>query len=127
MNLRNLFLTLFIFGPVVMFASLAGTYEVHGFDPLSNSKYSGTLVITKNGPIYSATWTFGGGVDTGTGVRKDDSLSFVFREGNANSFGVQVYEIEGDHTLKGPWVRYGATSKGYEKIKKISSNTALVI
>lgn len=104
-----------------MFASLTGTYEVSGFDPLGNVNYTGTVVITKADDVYTAFWSFSDGLtNVGTGVQKDDSLSFVFSDGSSavENTGVQLYEI-GRRSLKGPFVRFGATSSGYEKIKKI--------
>lgn len=119
MKIRNVLLNVFLVFPVYMFASITGTYEVSGFDPETNQKYGGSIVIDKEGSVYTARWTLDGGeIDTGTGVRKDDFLSFVFRENNSNSFGTQLYEIDG-HTLKGPWVRFDAERKGFEKLNKI--------
>lgn len=119
MNLRHFFLISFFVFPVYMFAHLTGTYKVNGFDPATNQDYTGTLVITKNDSVYTALWTFPGpSNDIGTGVREDDFLSIAFNEDNGISFGTQLYEIDGD-TLHGPWVRLGATEKGFEKAKKI--------
>lgn len=117
-NMRSILFTLFLFGPVALFCGIVGSYKVEGFDPQTNSKYTGTLVITKSGNVYSATWNFNGNTDTATGVRRGDSVAFVFREGNSNSYGVQLYEIE-ENRLKGPWVRFGATSRGFERAKKV--------
>ena len=121
MKLRTIFAAV-LFIPVYMFASIAGTYEVAGVDPLSFSKYNATLVIEKNDSGYSAHWAFpDGSFDNGTGVRHDNSIAFVFNENNSSSFGVQLYEIHGD-LLKGPWVRYQAAQSGYEIAQKMHNN-----
>lgn len=114
---RFLFINFLLF-PIYMFAHIPGTYQVSGFDPATNQNYTGVLVITKEDSIYTANWTFTNTTDTGTGVRNHDSLAFVFNENNSSSFGVQLYEIE-DDTLRGPWVRFGATEKGFEKATKL--------
>lgn len=108
-----------LFLPASMFAHITGTYEVSGTDPSTNQEYFGTVVIQKLDSVYTAHWSFtGGGFDTGTGVQKEDCIAFVFNENNSDSFGVQLYEI-GEHSLKGPWARYGADQKGFEKLKRI--------
>ena len=118
MKLRNALLSLLFILPVTMFASISGTYKVEGFDPSTQSKYTGTVVIQKRGQTYSAIWTFpSGNEDIATGVRKGDHISFVFQEHPTNDFGVQQYEIDGD-ILKGPWARFGINQKGFEKIQK---------
>lgn len=121
MNLRTFLASIFILFPVFMFAHVTGTYHVSGFDPVTNQNYTGTLVITKAGAIYTANWTYSGGnTDTGTGVREDDSIAFVFNEEGTTNYGVQLYEIHCD-TLKGPWVRYQAETKGFESAVKVSN------
>ncbi len=128
MKLRSILFSLFFALPVAIFAHVTGTYNVSGNDPVSG-KYTGTLTIDQNGDIYSATWVFPNTseVDTATGVRKGNTLAFVFSESGLAGglrvktpgfFGVQEYEIQGD-TLKGPWVLYQATQKGFEVAKKI--------
>ncbi len=128
MKVRSILFSLFFALPVAIFAHVTGTYNVSGNDPLSG-KYTGTLTIDQNGDIYNATWIFPNTseVDTATGVRRGNTLALVFNEGglvaglmqkSGLSFGVQEYEIE-DNTLKGPWVRYQATQKGFEIAKKI--------
>lgn len=118
MKICPLILSISLILPVSIFAHITGTYKVSGFDPDTNGKYTGTLHITKNDSIYNLIWYFKDSTDYGTGVRKHDSLAVVFNEDNSNSYGTSLYEIEED-TLKGPWARYGASSKGYETAKKI--------
>lgn len=127
MSLRAILLSTLFVLPVTLFAGITGTYKVSGVSPATHEKYKGTVVISQSGHVYNAIWTFSGGnTDTGTGVRKDNFISFVFVEGQpavstlAINSGVQIYEIEGK-TLKGPWVRINGTRRGFEKITKIHS------
>lgn len=120
MKLKNFLAFSFLALPIYAFAHFTGTYEVSGFNPFTNSHYTGQVVITKNDDhVYTATWTFdGGGSDVGTGVRKGDDLAFVFEEGSSGVFGVQLYDFDGHHA-KGPWTFFGGTAEGHEKLKKI--------
>lgn len=115
MSLRAFFVSLFFILPLYVSAHIAGTYDIHGFDPEAKQPYSGTLVIEHNGPTFTGHWRFEGSseVDTGTGVRRGNCLSFVFKESNSDVCGTQLYKIEGP-ILTGPWVRFGADAKGVE-------------
>jgi hypothetical protein len=102
---------------MVAFAGISGTYKVWGNEP--SGTYTGTIVIKRQGTIYSAVWTNADGtLETGTGVRTGDILSFVFRKEEREGYGVQVYKIS-NHCLKGPWAWYGSSWKGIEKLTKI--------
>lgn len=114
MNLLSLFLLL----PVCIFCGIEGKYKASGTDPVNKQKYKASVVIRKNGGLYTVKWTYPDStVDIGTAVKKGNFLSVVFREGESASYGVQTYEIQ-DGKLKGPWARYGDTKKGYEELKK---------
>lgn len=117
---RHLLAFLLVALPTYLCAHLTGTYEVSGFDPAVDQHYSGTVVIEKsNEHVFTAFWTFNdGSTNTGTGVKKHRSLSFVFNEPLTNTFGTQLYEIEDEHTLEGPWVRYEANERGFERLHK---------
>ena len=118
MNLRYA-LTSFLMFPLCAFASICGIYEVHGYDPQDNHEYAGSVSITKDDEVYSVIWTFeNNNTDTGTGVRKGDTLSIVFLEDNSTSYGTQLYKVYGS-TLSGPWVRFGGTEEGSETLKRI--------
>lgn len=122
MSLRSFLSGLVFMFPIYMFANIAGTYDVSGFDPATNKKYTGIVVIEKVGQVYIANWVFSDGSnDIGTGVLNDDSLAFDFHEISAGDNGVQLYEIDG-HTLSGPWARFGTTQTGFEKLKKLKSS-----
>ena len=129
MSLRSILFTFLFILPVTMFAGISGTYKISGFDPKTNQKYTGTVVITRSGALYTGNWIFSdNSTDTATGVREDDFISFVFTEIGSNPviYGTQLYEIDGD-TLKGPWVRANATRRGFEKIKKVHTNNSLTL
>ena len=119
MKLCNSILFSFLLLPLTLFAGISGTYRVKGYDPQTQEEYTGMLVISKNGSVYSATWTYSDlTTDTGTGIIKDGVLSFVFQEGSTPSYGVLAYEIDGKK-MSGRWARFGTTEKGKEKIKKV--------
>lgn len=109
--------------PLYVCAHLVGTFEVKGFDPTIGQSYSGTVVISKSNGIYSADWHFDDGSSaTGTGVKQEDALAFVFLESNGST-GVQLYEIK-KHGLKGPWVLYGGTVRGFEQLTPAHSSSS---
>lgn len=117
--------SLFILLPFISLnAGIAGSYSVAGFDPSVHQPYTGTLEIVQNGETYTGNWTFNDGThETGTGIRKDDQLSFVFQgvEDPTGDIGVQVYELRHDHD-KGPWANLGSSVTGFESIKKIEQS-----
>lgn len=107
--------------PFYLLADITGLYHISGFDPVTKHNYSGSLTIEKEKAIYTAVWTFSdGSVDTGTGIKKGDHISFVYQE-PPGLFGVQQYEIDHDR-LKGPWVLFDTTRRGFEKAKKVDSS-----
>lgn len=132
MKIRSILFAFLFVLPTTIFAGLTGTYKVSGINIHSHTKYKGKAVITRSGNVYTAVWDFGDGdIEIGTGVRKDDCISFVFAQAitGTNVFiqptpapGVILYAIK-DDTLKGPWVIYNTKRRGYEKLKKINSKT----
>ncbi len=111
-----------------LLADIEGTYSVEGFNPYINRGYIGQAQITKqNGRIYSIVWSFDDGTtEVGTGLIKDDQLSFIFQDSEPNPIdrGVQVYEIEHGR-LKGPWTLLGETQAdrvGSETLEKEHSH-----
>lgn len=114
-----MFLLLF---PLSAYASIAGVYEVHGYDPEIDREYSGKAIIEKHGKIYNVTWIFpAGNIDVGTAVKAGDSLSISFYEIATNTYGTQLSQIDGKQ-LQGPWVRFNTNKKGYEKLCKIGNS-----
>ena len=118
MKVSIFLLVAFFLAPVFAFSEIAGKYRVYGSQP--NWTYKSTVVIEKRGHVYTVSWTDDdGSTETGTGVRRGDYLSIVFKEGGEESYGVQVYKISNDHLQGGPWAWYGETWKGYERLRKI--------
>lgn len=118
MNFRYLLASFFIL-PMYMFASIVGTYEANGVDN-TGYRYTAIVEITESNGIFSILWTYPDlSTDTGTGVRKDDSLAVVFD--SVGSFGVQLYEIRHSRSraLSGPWVYYDNSLKGCETLSKL--------
>ena len=101
--------------------SLSGEYGVTGFDPHTRESYRGTVVIKENGDVSDIIWHIKprGPVYQGTGIRRGDTLSVVFRNlNNANEVGVQTYTIQ-DDTLAGKWIYLGRNKKGSETLKRL--------
>ena len=117
MRLHTFVIGLFLLAPVFAFSGISGTYRVSGIQP--GATYGGTVVIERYNTVYKATWTDDDGeIERGTGVRKGDTISFVFKKGNMEAYGVQMYKIS-KHYLQGPWAWYGETWNGFEKLRKI--------
>ena len=117
MKMYVLFFIVFFFTPAIAFSEISGKYRVYGSQP--GQTYKSVVVIKKVGHVYTANWADDdGSTETGTGVRRGDYLSFVFKESEGNFYGVQVYKISKDCLQGGPWAWYGDTWKGYEKLKK---------
>lgn len=126
MSLRTSLLAILFALPMFAFAcaEIPGTYKVVGVDPVSGP-YTATLVIQKEGSVFTAHWKFSEtSSDEATGVRRGDCLSFVFNENGSSSFGTQLYKIK-DETLQGPWVRFGATSKGVETAFRVGEDESI--
>lgn len=118
MYLRHLFMTICFFPLYLAAVCIPGNYAVSGFDPILNTEYTGTAVITLSSPgVYSITWTYEG-LDpiVGTGVIRDDFVSFVYSQDDV--FGTQLYEISGKK-LKGPWIIFGDTRIGCETLRRV--------
>lgn len=141
MKLRKFCLGLLML-PAVMFAeNLPGRYRVSGYDPTSNPpEYVGFVEIksheaalaapdTHPDDYYTIEWTYQGFQSIrGTGVRKNNFISFVFTGNEDPAYnGVQLYRIEEDEekhghhqlTLEGPWILTDDNSIGKETLTKI--------
>lgn len=97
--------------------AIEGIYQVQGYDPYEKKNYSGEAVITKdeNG-VYQGTWNEDGKKFMGTGLKTDNSFSFIFaNEESPEEAGLVVYKIEGAN-LKGPWVTLGKSLIGSETL-----------
>ncbi len=109
--------------PLYIFADISGTYQAKGFDPATQSEYTAVLQIVKVGDdVFNFQWTYtsgGSGIIPGTGVKQGKRLSVVFDQPGTHNLGTQLYKIKHD-VLEGPWVRLGATEKGFERARKIT-------
>lgn len=104
-----------------LFAHITGIYDVHGGNLADHTHYTGTLVVEKEGDIYTTAWELTDGSSTGTGVRQGDSLAIVFIGVDATGApltGVQLYKIHDDSLKEGPWTIVGEGTKGFEIAKK---------
>lgn len=102
--------------------AIEGIYDVQGYDPYIQKKYSGGAFITKdqNG-VYQARWNTEGKKYVGTGLMSENEISFIFTSpDDPNATGVQIYKIEGT-TLKGSWVLLGKSLVGSETLTLKSS------
>lgn len=110
------FSVLFMF-PLFVFAGIEGLYHFYGHDPFYGD-YRGTLEVCKDGENYDFIWYYDccGGIDTGTGVRKDHRVSVVFN--SDGYFGTILYKIDGG-MLKGPWAYYDTSEQGCETANRI--------
>jgi hypothetical protein len=121
MNLRGTILSLLMF-PLSAFAGITGNYIAEGIES-PNIEYTSALTITRSGSIYKAHWLYPDGTEeVGTGVRKDNSLAFIYSGVQSNYNGVILYEIKG-HTLEGPWTRQDGSKTGFEKATKIHTHS----
>lgn len=121
---RVLLLT-FIVIATPLFGDVDGKYQVSGFDPYDNTRYTGTADIKQSGQLYHISWniTPPGIVYKGTGIKIGNSISFVFeilRNGKSET-GIQTYAINGN-TLAGEWAYLGKDWKGTETLRKIPAN-----
>lgn len=99
------------------FADVAGEYSGSGSNPGGEGSYTCDVTITKSGPTYGVVWFFDGqpGYE-GVGLMKDG----LFCVGYASSggYGVVVYEVMTDGSLKGVWATPGFDDLGSETLKK---------
>lgn len=104
--------------------AVEGAYNVSGFDPNTNTSYTGTVTITKGeNEIYDAEWNLS--LDPpkylGKGLKSDNQISFLYQTDGkpfgADTTGLQVYKIKGD-TLEGNFIVYGESLVGNETLTK---------
>lgn len=98
------------------------TFRVRGFNPFTQTTYTGVVTLTRAGEIFAANWLFDDGTsEIGTGFLENGQLSFVFADAvNPLSElpGVQAYEIHRRH-LRGQWTILGQTLVGEETLTRI--------
>jgi hypothetical protein len=97
-------------------------FSVSGFDPYSNSKYTGIAEITNVGGVFSIRWVFpDGSSEVGTGVKigKQLSISYATDDPSYPNPGIQVYDLITNDKLKGPWAPIGGSIIGTETLERI--------
>ena len=91
--------------------SVGGKYSVNGTN-FDGSAYSGTAVITRSsGSTCRIRWQTGSTSD-GICMLANGSLAAAYAMGNA--FGLVLYELQPDGTLKGVWTIADKSGSGTE-------------
>lgn len=97
-------------------------FSVSGFDPYSNSEYTGVAEITNVGGVFSILWTFSDGsseIGTGIKIEKKLSISYATDDPSLPNPGIQVYDLITNDKLKGQWVPIGGNLVGEETLTRI--------
>ena len=84
---------------VALAQSVGGTYTVAGTNP-NGSTYSGTAQITPSGSSCNITWETG---TTSKGVCMLANKAFAAFYQLGSDYGLVVYELQPDGSLKGYW------------------------
>lgn len=103
--------------------TIEGNYYCKGYDPYSNLKYGGPVVIKKTSrDTYGFTWNLGENqFYSGTGLLDEDknTLGVVFFNNQSiSSAGVALYQILSDGSLRGQWTMNKDTKIGTENCVK---------
>jgi hypothetical protein len=99
------------------FADVVGEYTGAGSNPGGGGSYTCDVRITKTGDVYGVQWFFEGALGyEGVGIMKNGLFCVGYASGG--SYGVVVYEVAADSTLKGVWTTPGFDQLGTETLKK---------
>ena len=86
--------------------SFSGTWKISDARTLAGKAYTGTVrIASMGGPVYELQWNTSAGKYRGLGLADGNKLCTGWSEGD---FGVMLYKIKGDGTLKGRWTIPGA-------------------
>ena len=96
---------------VMAFADPVGRYTISGTNPGNNSRYSGTVVVTRTGDTYRVIWTIGSQQYEGTGIGDKDFMAVSYRSGSQS--GLALYGASGN-TWRGIWTYAGGRQLGSE-------------
>ncbi|MFO1158276.1 MAG: hypothetical protein U1E60_05525 [Reyranellaceae bacterium] len=80
--------------------SVGGNYTVAGTNP-NGSTYTGTARITPSGSTCNITWQTGSTSSTGICMLANKAFAAFYKLGS--DFGLVVYELQPDGSLKGYW------------------------
>lgn len=99
-----------------------GAFQVTGTSPGAEGQYQGTLTITRQGSVYSLSWTIGQGETyEGIGLKTGDQLSVAYWTKDNSSVGIVVYRAGSDGSLSGVWAPQGETRIGTENATRQKS------
>lgn len=97
---------------LILFATTAlgedqftGTWRITDAQTLNGRSYSGSVRIASIGAVYELQWDTSAGRYRGLGLADGDKLCTGW---GGKNFGVVLYKINGDGTLKGRWTIPGA-------------------
>jgi hypothetical protein len=93
------------------FGDPMGTYELSGSNPLTGSKYAGTVVVQRTGDTFLVVVTTGSQRILGIGIGKQDYFAVSYALGN--NIGLAVY-TETDQGWTGIWAPAGSRVLGTE-------------
>ena len=92
-------------------ADPVGRFSVSGTNPGDNSRYAGSVVVTRTGDTYRVLWNIGGQQYEGTGIGNQDFIAVSYRSGNQT--GLALYGPSGN-TWRGIWSYSGGRQLGSE-------------
>ena len=78
----------------------SGVWKIGEAATLSGVPYEGTVVITPSGPRYKVVWTLTSSTGSGIALPLGNKLCVAYSQ---EDFGVVLYKIGADGTLKGRW------------------------
>jgi hypothetical protein len=106
-------LVLALCGNAVLAQSVGGTYTVHGKN-IDGSPYGGTATITPSSDsTCRIAWKTG---STSNGICMLSGKSFAAAYVLNKSFGLVLYELQGDGSLKGVWTIADQPGAGTETL-----------
>jgi hypothetical protein len=93
-------------------AEPVGRFKVIGTNPGDpNSRYSGTVVVTRTGETYRVIWQIQGQQYEGTGIGNKEFIAVSYTAGGQS--GLAMYGASGN-TWRGIWTTAGSTRVGSE-------------
>ena len=92
-------------------ADPVGRYTIAGTNPGDNSRYTGSVAVTRTGDTYRVIWVIGGQQYEGTGIGNKDFLAVSYRSGNQT--GLALYSASGN-SWRGIWAYANGRQLGSE-------------
>lgn len=96
--------------------TITGRYSVGGKN-LDGSAYDGTVQITPNGSTCRIVWKTGQVTSEGVCMVSNKTLAAFYKLGL--DYGLIIYEIQNDGSLKGQWTVAGQNGRGSEFLKPL--------